>query len=124
MEAWLHDRAHDEGRRPRTGCSRARGRPSAQRGRCPSGARCRRRSGLRTGRLLVAGQDHPSARWRVGGTMLCAFSITPLGVGESVGREVADVVRIVRESGLSNETNAMFTNVEGTWDDVMGLLKR
>ena len=55
--------------------------------------------------------------------MLCAFSITPLGVGESVGREVADVVRLVRESGLPNETNAMFTNVEGDWDDVMRLLK-
>ena len=56
--------------------------------------------------------------------MLCAFSITPLGVGESVGEVVADAVRIVRESGLPNETNAMFTNVEGEWDEVMALLKR
>jgi uncharacterized protein (TIGR00106 family) len=56
--------------------------------------------------------------------MLCAFSITPLGVGESVSRAVADAVRIVRESGLANETNAMFTNVEGEWDDVMAVLKR
>jgi uncharacterized protein (TIGR00106 family) len=56
--------------------------------------------------------------------MLCAFSVTPLGVGESVAREVADVVRLVRDSGLPNETNAMFTNVEGEWDDVMALLKR
>src|SRR5205085_11235941 len=56
--------------------------------------------------------------------MLCAFSITPLGIGDSVGHVVADAVRIVRESGLPNETNAMFTNVEGDWDDVMALLKR
>jgi uncharacterized protein (TIGR00106 family) len=56
--------------------------------------------------------------------MLCAFSITPLGVGDSVGEIVAGVVRLVRESGLPNETNAMFTNVEGDWDDVMGLMKR
>jgi uncharacterized protein (TIGR00106 family) len=56
--------------------------------------------------------------------MLCAFSITPLGVGESVGEVVADAVRIVRESGLPNETNAMFTNVEGEWDEVIALLKR
>jgi uncharacterized protein (TIGR00106 family) len=56
--------------------------------------------------------------------MLAAFSITPLGGGDSVGAVVADAVRIVRESGLSNETNAMFTNVEGEWDDVMALLKR
>jgi uncharacterized protein (TIGR00106 family) len=56
--------------------------------------------------------------------MLCAFSITPLGVGDSVGDAVADAVRIVRESGLPNETNAMFTNVEGDWDDVMAVLKQ
>jgi uncharacterized protein (TIGR00106 family) len=56
--------------------------------------------------------------------MLCAFSITPLGTGASVGEIVADVVRLVRESRLPNETNAMFTNVEGEWDDVMALLKR
>jgi uncharacterized protein (TIGR00106 family) len=56
--------------------------------------------------------------------MLVAFSITPLGVGESVGAAVADAVRIVRESGLPNETNAMFTNVEGDWDEVMALIRR
>ena len=56
--------------------------------------------------------------------MIAAFSITPLGVGESVSGQVADAVRLVRESGLPNETNAMFTNVEGEWDDVMDLVKR
>jgi uncharacterized protein (TIGR00106 family) len=56
--------------------------------------------------------------------MLAAFSITPLGTGPSVSEAVARAVRIVRESGLPNETNAMFTNVEGEWDEVMALLKR
>jgi len=56
--------------------------------------------------------------------MIAAFSITPLGAGESVSASVAEAVRIVRASGLPNETNAMFTNVEGEWDDVMGLIKR
>jgi uncharacterized protein (TIGR00106 family) len=55
--------------------------------------------------------------------MIAAFSISPLGTGESVSRAVADAVRLVRESGLPNETNAMFTNVEGEWDEVMGLIK-
>ena len=55
--------------------------------------------------------------------MSAAFSITPLGVGDSVGAEVAEAVRLVRQSGLANETNAMFTNVEGDWDEVMGLIK-
>lgn len=55
--------------------------------------------------------------------MLLAFSIAPVGTGESVSTEVAEVVRLVRESGLPNETNAMFTNVEGEWDEVMALVK-
>src|SRR4051812_6311553 len=55
--------------------------------------------------------------------MIAAFSITPLGVGDSVSRSVAEAVRLVRESGLPNETNAMFTNVEGPWDEVMALVK-
>ena len=55
--------------------------------------------------------------------MLVAFSITPIGTGESVGDLVAETVRIVRASGLPNETNAMFTNVEGEWDEVMAVIK-
>ena len=55
--------------------------------------------------------------------MLVAFSISPLGAGDSVSGAVADAVRLVRDSGLPNETNAMFTNVEGEWDEVMALLK-
>jgi uncharacterized protein (TIGR00106 family) len=56
--------------------------------------------------------------------MIAAFSITPLGVGESVSEQVAEVVRLVRESGLPNETNSMFTNVEGDWDEVLALIHR
>ena len=55
--------------------------------------------------------------------MIAAFSITPVGTGDSVGAAVARAVRLVRESGLPNETNAMFTNLEGEWDEVMALIK-
>ncbi len=55
--------------------------------------------------------------------MIAAFSITPLGTGDSVSGSVAAAVRLVRESGLPNETNAMFTNVEGEWDEVMSLIE-
>ena len=41
-----------------------------------------------------------------------------------VGAAVAAAVRVVRESGLPNETNAMFTNIEGEWDEVMAVVKR
>ena len=56
--------------------------------------------------------------------MLAAFSVTPLGGDDSVGELVADAVRIVRDSGLPNETNAMFTNIEGEWDEVMAVIHR
>ena len=56
--------------------------------------------------------------------MLAAFSVTPLGGGDSVGDAVAQVVQEVRESGLACETNAMFTNVEGEWEEVMALIGR
>lgn len=55
--------------------------------------------------------------------MLAAFSVIPIGAGESVGALVAEAVRIVRASGLPNETNSMFTNVEGDWDEVMALIR-
>jgi uncharacterized protein (TIGR00106 family) len=56
--------------------------------------------------------------------VIAAFSVSPLGAGDSVGDLVAECVRIVRASGLPNETNAMFTNVEGEWDEVMGVIKQ
>ena len=56
--------------------------------------------------------------------MLIAFSVTPLGAGDSVGELVADAVRVVRDSGLPNRTDAMFTSVEGDWDEVMSVVKR
>lgn len=57
-------------------------------------------------------------------TMLVAFSITPIGVSESVGDLVAEAVRVVRASGLPNRTDAMFTTVEGEWDEVMAVVKQ
>ena len=56
--------------------------------------------------------------------MLVAFSVTPLGVGDSVGDLVAEAVRVVRASGLPNRTDAMFTTVEGEWDEVMAVVKQ
>ena len=58
--------------------------------------------------------------------MIVAFSISP-STGDDTGgvsEAVAAAVRVVRESGLPNETNAMFTNIEGEWDEVMAVVKR
>jgi uncharacterized protein (TIGR00106 family) len=58
-------------------------------------------------------------------SVLVAFAVTPLGVGEDVGEIVAEAVRVVRESGLPNQTDAMFTLVEGeTWGEVMDVVQK
>ncbi|WP_224401575.1 thiamine-binding protein [Pseudonocardia sp. ICBG1034] len=60
--------------------------------------------------------------------MLFAFSIAPSGSDSedgSVGAAVAEAVRVVRESGLPNETTSMFTTIESeTWDEGMAVVKR
>jgi uncharacterized protein (TIGR00106 family) len=58
--------------------------------------------------------------------MLVAFSISPMSSDDtgSVTEAVAAAVRVVRQSGLPHETNAMFTNVEGEWDEVMAVVKQ
>jgi uncharacterized protein (TIGR00106 family) len=58
--------------------------------------------------------------------MIAAFSISPTAADDAggVSAAVAAAVRVVRESGLPNETNAMFTNIEGEWDEVMAVVKR
>lgn len=58
--------------------------------------------------------------------MIVAFSISPGSADETggVSTAVAEAVRVVRESGLPNETNAMFTNIEGEWDEVMAVVKQ
>lgn len=56
--------------------------------------------------------------------MLAEFSIVPIGAGASTSSEVAKVLKLVDESGLSYRLNPMGTVVEGDWADVMGLIER
>ena len=58
--------------------------------------------------------------------MIVAFSISPAVTDDTggVSEAVAEAVRVVRDSGLPCETNAMFTNIEGEWDEVMAVIKR
>ncbi|KQZ07540.1 thiamine-binding protein [Agromyces fucosus] len=59
--------------------------------------------------------------------MLVAFSVAPSGTGRndgSVHDAVAAAVRIVRESGLPNRTDSMFTTIEGDWDEVFDVVRR
>lgn len=58
--------------------------------------------------------------------MLVAFSVAPASAGPdgSVHDAVAAAVRVVRESGLPNRTDAMFTTIEGEWDEVFDVVRR
>ncbi|ERT60530.1 MULTISPECIES: MTH1187 family thiamine-binding protein [Megasphaera] len=55
---------------------------------------------------------------------LIAVCIAPCGTGDEYAPYVSQIVKIIRESGLPNRTNAMFTEIEGEWDDVMAVVKK
>ena len=55
---------------------------------------------------------------------LVAVAIAPFGTGEELSKHVAEVVKVIRESGLPNKTTSMFTELEGDWDEVMAVVKR
>jgi uncharacterized protein (TIGR00106 family) len=56
--------------------------------------------------------------------MLMELSIIPLGRGRSISADVADVVKIIDQSGLDYRLTAAGTIIEGTWDQLMDLAKR
>lgn len=69
--------------------------------------------------------------------MLVAFSVAPSGTpsgtpegipgadrGDSVHDAVAAAVKVVRDSGLPNHTDSMFTTIEGDWDEVFDVVRR
>ncbi len=55
--------------------------------------------------------------------MLAEFSIIPIGKGPAIGEEIAKVLKIIESSGMPYKVNPMGTVVEGSWDDVMALIK-
>lgn len=57
-------------------------------------------------------------------SVLLEFSMSPLGKGESVGRYVARSLAIIDRSGVPYRLNAMGTVLEGSWDDVMRVVKK
>ncbi|WP_149359596.1 thiamine-binding protein [Lolliginicoccus suaedae] len=57
--------------------------------------------------------------------MLIAFSVAPSGAAnDSMSAAVAAAVTVVRASGLPNRTDAMFTTIEGEWDECMAVVKQ
>ncbi len=56
--------------------------------------------------------------------VILEFSVTPLGVGESVSKYVARCLEIVEQSGLDYQLHAMGTLVEGKLDQVLAVMHR
>ena len=54
---------------------------------------------------------------------LVAVSIAPVGTGDELSKEVAEVIKIIRNSNLPNRTTSMFTEIEGPYDEVMKVVK-
>lgn len=56
--------------------------------------------------------------------MVVSFNVTPIGQGADLEQQIAEIIRIVDSSGLSYQTHAMATEVEGEWDEVMSVIKQ
>lgn len=56
--------------------------------------------------------------------MLAEFTIFPIGKDVSLSKYVARSLKLIDESGLPYRTNPMGTVVEGSWDEVMELIKK
>jgi uncharacterized protein (TIGR00106 family) len=56
--------------------------------------------------------------------MLASFSVLPVGVGEALSEHVARIIAIIDESGLDYRLGAMNTTVEGTEEEVLGLIMK
>ena len=55
-------------------------------------------------------------------SVLIDFSIFPVGKGESVSPYVAQMLKIIKESGLSYKLGPMGTSIEGDWHEVMAVV--
>ena len=56
--------------------------------------------------------------------MLAQFTIFPVGKRESLSKDVAKILDIIDKSGLPYRFTPMATIVEGSWDQVMALIKK
>lgn len=57
--------------------------------------------------------------------MLADFRVVPIGTGSSsLSGQLAEVMDVVEQSGISYKANDMRTVIEGDWDTVMGLIKK
>lgn len=56
--------------------------------------------------------------------MLADFSVAPIGSGVHLSKEIAKAAKVVKESGLDYQVTAMGTLIEGSWDEVLDVVKK
>jgi uncharacterized protein (TIGR00106 family) len=56
--------------------------------------------------------------------MLVEVSITPLGRGSHLSKDLGDILKTIDDSGLPYCLTPSGTCIEGTWDEVMEVVKR
>ncbi len=56
--------------------------------------------------------------------MVVNFTIVPIGKESSLSSQVAEILKIVSESGISYKLHSMGTILEGEWDEIMKLIKK
>ena len=56
--------------------------------------------------------------------MVVSLSNVPIGAGTELKSLVADVLKVIDESGLPYRLGAMSTEIEGDWDSVMAVVKQ
>lgn len=52
------------------------------------------------------------------------FSVHPIGRGESMADDVAEAVRVIRDSGLEHEVGPSGTTILGEFGEVMDVIER
>ncbi len=55
--------------------------------------------------------------------MLLELTVIPLGGGRSISADVAGLIELIDQSGLDYQVTAFGTLIEGTWDELMQVLK-
>ncbi len=82
------------------------------------------RTGWKAWPMIVALSISPSGPPLTAATGAGTVSPSDTPSDSGVSEVVAEAVRVIRASGLPCETNAMFTNIEGEWDEVMAVVKQ
>jgi len=56
--------------------------------------------------------------------VIVEFSIIPLGKSEGLSEDVAEAIKIIKESGLPYQLGPMGTCIEGEWDQIMDVINK